>query len=373
MSLQRLKAFLEMDPTNVLLALDLIEGLAKQEDFQAALHIVNQSLALNPEHADLISWKGHVCLALLEYDKAVQAYHTLFRLGYTQPGLKINCALAYFQQGKYEAAHDLLEQVPELDVANTLLKVRCLAHLENVSQAIADTYRLLALCSSEQHAEVHGLLSLLYLDDAQYEEAEKHCRASLQLDDNQCDALITSASLSLYRLEIETALKVLEPLMKRYPEMGRLLAMKALALMYVHQYDAAIQWYEKACQKMPGHVGSRVNLGWCYFSVMNYDGAESCFKAGLKIDRNFAECYGGLAIVNAIREKWSDSQDQFKRALKLDANCPSALFARALYFQVKGKAKEAESIMAGLMTFKSDLSPENLSEVVLKTLMNRRH
>ncbi|QUJ68504.1 tetratricopeptide repeat protein [Photobacterium sp. GJ3] len=362
-----------MDPSNVLLALDLIEGLAKQGDVQAALHIVNQSLALNPDHADLISWKGHLCLALQQYDAAVQAYHALFRHGYTQPGLKINCALACFQQGQYEAAHDLLEQVPELDVANTLLKARCLAHMENVSQAIAETYGLLTACTPEQHAEVHGLLSLLYLDDAQYEVAEKHCRASLQLDHHQRDALITRASLSLYRLEIDTALKVLDPLMAQYPEMGRLMAMKALALMYVHQYDAAIQWYEKACQKMPGHVGSRVNLGWCYFSVMNYDGAESCFKAGLKIDRNFAECHGGLAIVNAIREKWSDSQEQFKRALKLDANCASALFARALYFQVKGKAKEAESIMTGLMAFKSELSADNLSDVVMKTLMSRRH
>lgn len=372
MSLQRLKEFLEMDPSNALLALDLIGGLAKQGDFRAAMQIVDQSLGLNDDHADLLSWKGHLCLALNQYDDAVQAYHDLFRRGYAQPGLKINCALACFQTGKYEAAYELLAQIPELDVANTLLKARCLAHLENNSQAIAETYRLLTTCTPEQHAEVHGLLSLLYLDDAQYELAEKHCRTSLQLDNSQCDALITSASLSLYRLETETTLIILEPLLAKHPEMGRLLAMKALSYMYAHRFDAAIQWYEKACQKMPGHVGSRVNLGWCYFSVKDYDRAESCFKEGLKTDRNFAECHGGLAIVNAVREKWSVSQEQLKRALKLDANCPSALFARALYLQVKGKTKEADSIMSGLMAFKSDLSVENLSEAMKKIILSRQ-
>lgn len=194
--------------------------------------------------------------------------------------------------------------------------------------------------------------------------AQEYCQKTLSVDESQFDARIVAASLALYKMHIDEAMALIEPLDSDYPDSGRILAMKALVLMYRQQFENAITTYERACKKMPNHLGSRINLGWCYFAVSELDKAEACFKEGIHIDRTFAESHGGMALIYAFKEMWPQSQECFKRGLKLDSFSPSSLFARALYFKNKSRSNEAEKIVAGLMEHKSDLSELNLKEVV---------
>lgn len=370
-SLNRLREYLGYDPENAALALELIEALSAQGDFVGAREVLMNSCQWYEEDPMFISWRGHLGLALGKYDEAIQAYRRLFEKGFEQPGLKINCALASFQMGKFAEANSLLDEVETLDVSNRILKARCLAQLENLPSAITDVSRLLTECSPEQMAEVTGLLSLLYLDDAQYGQAEEYSLKALELDDTQFDARIARASLYLYKMEIERAIAEIEPLDLEYPETGRILAMKALVYMYRREFAEAINVYQRACSKMPSHVGSRVNLGWCYFAVQDLNSAEACFREGVHIDRTFAEGHGGLALISAYRENWQESQMFFKRGLKLDPLSPSALFARALYFKNRGRNSEAEKIMTGLMSHKSELSELNLAELIMRCMSGK--
>ncbi|WP_318468204.1 tetratricopeptide repeat protein [Photobacterium leiognathi] len=363
-AVNRLREYFKFDPKNIDIALQLIEALANQGDFDEALFILNEAKQYHIDEPMLISWSAHLGLATSDFKSAITAYNQLFELGYSQTGLIVNSALAHYQLGDYRRAKKLLDSVEDLDVTNKILKARCNAQLEETIAAITDVNSLLTLCSDEQLPEILGLLSLLYLDDAQYDLAKEYCEKTLSLDDKQFDARLTAASLALYKIRIDDALSFIEPLDKEYPDTGRIIAMKALVYMYLQRFDLAINLYERACEKMPAHVGSRINLGWCFFSVGEKDKAKQCFNDGVKIDRTFAESHGGLALISALSEEWSESQVHFKRALKLDPLSPSALFARSLYFKSKGREKEAESIVSGLINHKSELSEVTLKDIV---------
>lgn len=362
--IERIREFLKSDLDNSALWVELIEALVVKGKLKEAFSVVNESSRYNVNDPLLISWTGHLGLALNDYKVAVTSYNELFHRGFNQAGLKINCAFANYQLGNFKVAKELFDGVEGLDVKNCILKARCNAQLEEVPSAITDVMSLLERCTREQLPEVLGFLSLLYLDDGQYQLAEEHCKKALALDDKQLDARIVVASLALYRVQIDDAMALIEPLDTAYPDTGRILAMKALVFMYRQQFEFAITAYERACEKMPNHVGSCINLGWCYFAVADLNKAEDCFRAGMAIDRTFAELHGGMALIYAFREKWPQSQKNFKRALKLDPFSPSALFAQALHFKTKEKSAEAEKIVSGLMEHKSELSDMNLKEIV---------
>ncbi len=264
-SLLKLREYLEFDPENSSLALELIEQLAQQGEFHEALTIVERSYQWHSEDPHFISWQAHLRLALKDYDSAISDYQRLFALGFDQVGLRINCALAQFQMGQYKEANLLLESVAELDAGNQILKARCLAQLEEVNTAISELSQLLIDCPEEKVAETIGLLSLLYLDDAQYALAEEYCDKALVLNDQQFDARITLASLYVYKVDTDKAMELLVPLDSEYPNTGRILALKALVHMYQQDMVQAIVCYEPACDLMPYHVGSRVNLGVVLF------------------------------------------------------------------------------------------------------------
>ncbi|CZF82677.1 tetratricopeptide repeat protein [Grimontia celer] len=374
MSVERLREYLALDPENSILACQLVELLAKEGDVKGAMAAVDTALSYHSDDAHLLSWKGHLSIATKAYEDAVSAYNTLFYLGYEQSGLKINCALANYQMKAFSDATALLEQVDEseLGVQHGLMKARCLAHAEQIPEAIAVTEKLLANSDVETRTELQGALGLFYLDDAQYEQAEKYQRIALEHDPNQFEALITQGSLALYRLDMIKAKKIVDRLIGQLPTNGRVLAMKALIHMYKQELPAAISTYELACKEMPDHIGSRVNLAWCFFAMGDLDTAEKNFNQAVEIEHNFAECHGGLAVVKAYREDWNASKQLAKKALKLDSQCASALFARSLYLKVKGMDEQAEAIMNGVMSFQSELAAQNLSDTITLSFLTKK-
>ncbi|OEE65032.1 hypothetical protein A1OS_15490 [Enterovibrio norvegicus] len=372
MSIERMQQYLALDPGNSLLACDVVEALAKMGDFEGAKEALNTALTHNNKDAHLLSWKGHISLALKDYDEAISAYGDLFSEGYDQSGLKINCALAHFQKKAFAEANELLDDIEGLDVKNGLMKARCLAHMEHIPEAITLTRDLLTQCDSTEEADVLGALSLFYVDDALYEEADKYQALALGINAEQTDALVTAASLALYKLDMDTAEQKVSRLMSMMPTSGRVLAMKALIHMYRQELVEAISTYELACKEMPDHVGSRVNLAWCFFATGDLDTAEKTFNEAVEIEHNFAECHGGLAVVKAYREEWNASKQLAKKALKLDAQCASALFARSLYLKVKGMDEQAEMIMSGVMSFKSELAEQNLSDTITLNFLTKK-
>lgn len=95
------------------------------------------------------------------------------------------------------------------------------------------------------------------------------------------------------------------------------------------------------------------------------DKAEVVFNQSIELDRAFAESYGGMSLIKVKQEKWAESKELAKTALRLDSACASALFSRALYLKHLGKGGEADKIISGLISFKGEISDRTIKEIVL--------
>jgi Tfp pilus assembly protein PilF len=74
--------------------------------------------------------------------------------------------------------------------------------------------------------------------------------------------------------------------------------------------------------------------------MKDLDGAAANFERALSLDRNFAESHGGRAVVAALQKRTDVARESASVALRLDPNCLSALYAKAI---LSGEIKDAAS------------------------------
>ncbi|NOJ23577.1 tetratricopeptide repeat protein [Vibrio coralliilyticus] len=368
-AVEKLRQYLEVDPENSELALQLLEALVSSGDIDGAFELLESSGEKAQQDYRFKAWYAHLNMAVLKFDTAISTYEEMFADGYVYEGHKINCAYAHYHCGNNKSALALLNDCSSDALEHLILKVRCMSAEGDLSPAI----RLLesedfTSSSPKLNSQKSGLLALLYLDYADYQKAQEYAQEALNQDRSNFDANLVNATLSLFKLEINQAIKRISALYAQYPNVGRVIILKALLEMYQNNLERAAELYEKVCVLMPEHVGSKVNLAWCYFLNGDSDKAEVVLKQSIELDRTFAESYGGMSLIKVKQGKWAESKELAKTALRLDSACASALFSRALYLKHLGKEGEADNIMNGLISFKGEISDRTIKEVVLERL-----
>ena len=77
------------------------------------------------------------------------------------------------------------------------------------------------------------------------------------------------------------------------------------------------------------------------------DEAETSYQRAYDLDRNFADSHGGLALVHALRGRTDDAEAAIRRALRLNPQCPTALYAQTLLLEASGRGDEAMRLLSG--------------------------
>ncbi|MYM60638.1 tetratricopeptide repeat protein [Vibrio sp. OCN044] len=366
---EKLRQYLMVDPTNSELALQLIESLAVEGKTRDALEFLQTFYNAEEHDFRFLAWSAHLHLALSQFENAIENYQTLFAMGHIHQAHQINCAYAYYYNSNRTAALDLLNECHSSEPEHILLKARCMSDADELAPVIEMLNETDFSSSNDKVvSDKKGLLSLLYLDNGDYAQAQKFSAETLDKDEENFDARLVKASLSLFKFDIENAVTDVNLLYNVYPSIGRVIVLKALLEMSLKNFVAALELYKQACTLMPEHVGTRVNLAWCHFLTGNIDLAEVTFEEAIKIDRTFSEGHGGLSLIKSKQEKWIESKELARTALKLDKNCASALFSRALYLKNIGRDNEANLIMNGLVGSKSEMTGKSLKNIILESL-----
>jgi Tfp pilus assembly protein PilF len=106
---------------------------------------------------------------------------------------------------------------------------------------------------------------------------------------------------------------------------------------------------EHAVKAMPDHIGTWHALAWTELLMGDVNAAEKSYQSAYDLDRNFADSHGGLALIAALRGNTEKADHSVKLALKLNPQCPTALYAKSILLTDAGKTEEAEQLMTGLM------------------------
>jgi Tfp pilus assembly protein PilF len=335
----RLTTYLEADPTNVSLMLDLAGELHAEGQLDLALRLAEHALAHAPDSSLAASMRV-LCLLSLGRVPPARDAHRLFMATWTSQEAARRFLWVFQRAGQAAAYADDLDQLlrsASLDRVRRRLLVRALHGAGQPARALHHLQALMARTGPGDGAD-ESLLALLLFDADELPQADAQTRRCMQQGLESLELHYVAASLCLLEGRLPQARHHLEQALALQPDEGRCLSLGGQLALAERQYPQAAQWLARAAQQMPAHVGSRHALGWCRLLMGDPPGAAAAFDEALALDPNFAESHGALAVLAAWQGRPQEAQRHLTRARRLDPACRAAVLAERLLAQPGGGA-----------------------------------
>lgn len=335
--INRYKKFLDNDPLNIQLKLDIADLYLKINDKETASFYLTE-LAEEPLTLDECCHLGNLLLKAGNTEQAIIILESLFEHHEDDVGIALGLAYAYFQSKEYNEALDLIEcgifeQVDQLTAQFYLLKARCYHALSETEAALEILDE--AVKTHPDNYDIFGMISLLYCDQGQIEKAVALAKQVILQNESQQEALLVLNYASIQDQSIETAKQQAENLIKLNPENGRAWMNLGLSYMLDNHLNEALQAIEKAVEYMPDFIGLWHTKGWCELLSKNTEKAKESFISAFELDRNFAESHGNLAVIAALEKDQEKATYYITRAKRLNPDNFAGNYADILLLHQK--------------------------------------
>lgn len=346
----QLREFLAMDPANIPLACELFDAHMEAGETAHAVALV-QGLPTEARGDAAIRFR-HARAALIEgrYAEAVDLIRGLIDAGHDNVALWHDMAFAQLCLRDTGAARATLDGAKTRfnDNADLAIVAARVALMEGDAE-LALRYLDHALAMDPGHATVQGVRSLALLDGGQPDAAHVAASACLVKFPNQHEALLVAGTLALWRQDTPEAEMLYSRALDRLPNSGRCLSGLGQVRMLQNRLDDAGELLGRATAAMPDHIGTWHALAWVDLLRGHVDAAEASFQRGYDLDRNFADSHGGLALIHVLRGRNNEAELAIKRALRLNPQCPTALYAQSLLLEATGQGDEAARLLGSLV------------------------
>src|SRR6266436_3658750 len=116
----------------------------------------------------------------------------------------------------------------------------------------------------------------------------------------------------------------------------------------------AIEQFKSATDRDPNYALAFVGLADCYAVLNEYAGtptsetlpqSKAYAERALSIDSQLAEPHATLGIVNEYSWQWGEAEKEFKRAIELNPNYPTAYHWYSIYLKAMGRNDEAAAMI----------------------------
>jgi len=363
--LEKLFGFLEADPDNYPLLCEAGDLCLQAGDRVRARPLLEKALAM---HADDQGAQYRMSVLLFgekDWDGSLALTQRILDAGEQHAAVRYQHAVTLIRLAKFAEAEPLLAALlqesgdfPELPH----LYIRTLHYLGKLEEATR--YATEHLQNQPDDAVANGMLSLLYLDQDKFDEADQAAKLVLTTAPDNLDALITAGSTSLAYIKGEEAKELFEHAIEVSPKNGRARLGLGLSGMLEGNLPQAAVQLEKAVECMPEHLGSWNTLAWVQILQRKLDAAERTLEKSLEINRNFGETYGGLAVVAAMRGKWDQAKILTEKALRLQPDSFAGRFAQSLLVAQRGRPQQASAMIDAILNNFTTPGGENLTELV---------
>lgn len=348
--LERLRGFLGMDPANVALACDLLDGYLAIGDYAASEQLLTTLPAEARSAAAIRFRRARNALIHGRYAEAADVLAGLIADGHENVALWHDLAFAQLCQRQTNAANQTLAQAAERFGDNTELAIVA-ARVSMMDGDFARAMEMIdkALAQAPEHATALGLRALALLDSGEVDAGYTAAMACLTLQPEQHEALLVAGTVALWRQHLEESDAHFTRALDRHPNSGRALSGIGQIRMLQNRLPLAQEALCSAVLAMPDHIGTWHALAWTQLLLGDVDAAERSYQQAYDLDRNFADSHGGLALIHALRGRADEAELAVKRALRLNPQCATALYARTLLLQNNGQVDEANAMLSGLV------------------------
>jgi tetratricopeptide (TPR) repeat protein len=324
--LERLGAYLEVDPDNRQLLRDYAVEAMREHEYRACARAVERLRDAQQANRDDCLLLARAQRLDQRADDAMRTLADAARRWPDDSGIAFETAACHFAEMSFDAALDALPDLaPDAALAAEVcaMRVRLLHHLGHLgeAQAVADEFQ-----ETQEHestpvarALLPVLMDLSKVDDAQVLALALVRRAGQ--DEPLAAAALDRDDLGDARQWIDHALLLRQ-------DDGRVWLLKGLSELRGGATVGAIDALERACALLPSHAGSQLALGWAFLIAADLERANAAFETAVRASPSFAETHGSLAVVAAMQHRSADASSLIRRAQRLDRHCASAQWAQ---------------------------------------------
>lgn len=348
--ISQLRAFLAMDPANVPLACDLFDTCVEAGDVAQAVALLE---SLPPDvwvDAAIRFRRARAGLMEGSYADAVILIRGLIDEGQDNVTLWHDLAFAQLCLRDVESANATLNvAMARFEGSVELMLVAARVAMMKSDFPLALRHLDQAQAIDPLHATVMGVRSLALLDADQTDEAYATAMGCLSSFPDQHEALMVAGTVALWRQAVPEAEAHYARALDRLPNSGRCLSGLGQVRMLQNRLDDADALLQHATSTMPDHIGTWHALAWVDLLRGDVDAAEASYQHAYDLDRNFADSHGGLALVHALRGRKEEAELAIRRALRLNPQCPTALYAQTLLMEASGQNADAMRVLGSLI------------------------
>jgi len=336
---EQMAKFLDLDPENLNLLADAANSAAEEGRWREVENLVARYGAIDEPPTDLINLRGLAALALEDFATAKADFATVLAAAPGETGVIYNLAYAYAQSGQHLTALDLLDD----DVVRTIptgaaLKVQLLHQLGDPQEALN-----WGAGFADNIADHPGLASALAIAALESEDFGRAGRFAGQAGATP-EGLSTLGMLALDQARPDEALVLFEDAVARGPDNARARLGRGLVLMAQDRPQEAVVDLDRAAGIFQTHLGTWIAAGWAHFVNGDLATSRQRFETALAIDDTFAECHGGLAVLDAMAGEVESATRGADIALRLDRMSLGGHLAKILLAAAKGDSAKAERL-----------------------------
>lgn len=373
-NLEKFLGYLESDPDNYALICDAGDLAIEMGDIERARPLVHKAIALAPSDP-VASYRMAVLLFLeKKFEESLALTGKILEGGEQHSAVLHRHALSLVQLGRFDEAAPLFARLTSEDQIFPDVPhqyIRALHYTGDLQQAT--DFARAHLENNSNDAFTRGMLSLLYIDQEDFKQAEIFAAETLATDANNMDALVAGGTAAL-AFEDEASAKLLfEKAVEVGPNSGRAWLGLGLTSMLQNDMTSAKQQFEKTIDCMPEHLGSWNTLAWLHILNRDFDAAQITLERANEVDHNFSETHGGLAVIAAMRGEWDKARTLSETALRLDKESFSGRFAQSLLIAHRGRPDSADKIMNNILENMTVPGGGTLNDLIRRHALKTSH
>lgn len=359
--LQRLLTYVDADPSNLSLieeAATVAETCGQPDRAQTLLapHLVNPAL---PDSARVTA--ALAALQLEQWPPARALLEEVHARHPTDPAIRFNLAWCQAAQKETSSALALLDD-HTLDTLPQAcaLQVQLLHAADKLDEALAAAKR-----HAHRHPEAPGLAAVISTLALDMEDLELAASSASRAGDLP-EALVTKAMLALSADHNVAARDLFEAAVARSPHSARGRVGLGLAKLSQGLADEASDDLERGAAMFEDHPGSWLAAGWSHLIAKRLAQARACFETALRIDPNFCEPHGSLAVASILEGDDPSAKRLMATAFRLDRQCFSASLAQVLLLRQNSAHADADALFEKALTTPIGASQRTIAQSLVQ-------
>jgi tetratricopeptide (TPR) repeat protein len=162
--------------------------------------------------------------------------------------------------------------------------------------AKAVTVYLRAITLSPDDFDSNLNISVCYFQLGQMDEAEKYCRAAIQIDPNNAVAYYNLGTIKESQNDLYDAIRAYKASLEQDPNQPDLLLRLGMAYMNQNRLKAALQAFQEAARQMPTDSAPWEKMGACYFYLRDFGKAQESYARALELNPAGAVAHRGMGV-----------------------------------------------------------------------------